>query len=271
MDTQPLLPSSPIAPILRNAERPIDISGQVGDSLLTVILNQYSEPVCCASLGEVWLDVGCGTGEMTLALASVVGPTGKVIGIDIDALQVRRARVHNQLSTVEFLEGDAHRLPFDDATFDGCRADRVFQHLSCRKWALDDMIRVTQPRGWICVADPDWDTLVIDSPYRETTRKIIAHLSNSIGNGWSGRQLPRLFKQAALTELVIVPGSLCLTDLHMADELYGFRATARQMSMIGALTAREAEEWAASLTQMQTAGMFFCSLTGFSVCARKPS
>ena len=60
------------------------------------------------------------------------------------------------------------------------------------------MVRVTRPGGRIVVFDFDWDTLIIDHPDKETTRTVVLTYSDSIQNGWIGRQLPRLFDSLVL-------------------------------------------------------------------------
>jgi len=67
------------------------------------------------------------------------------------------------------------------------------------------MVRVTRPCGRIVVFDFDWDTLIIDDPDKETTRTFVLSYSDSIRNGWIGRQLPRLFNGQHLEGLSIDP------------------------------------------------------------------
>jgi ubiquinone/menaquinone biosynthesis C-methylase UbiE len=93
--------------------------------------------------GHCVLDVGCGAGEDVLALAQIVGDTGRVVGIDNSETMIAEARKRAEGfgGRVEFRLGDAHNLDFADNIFDGCRADRVFQHLEEPKQALSEMIR----------------------------------------------------------------------------------------------------------------------------------
>jgi ubiquinone/menaquinone biosynthesis C-methylase UbiE len=69
--------------------------------------------------GERIIDVGCGCGATTLALAPKVGPTGHVLGVDISAPMLARAR---QLASaglpIDFALADATIFPFDPAGFD---------------------------------------------------------------------------------------------------------------------------------------------------------
>jgi ubiquinone/menaquinone biosynthesis C-methylase UbiE len=63
--------------------------------------------------GEHVLDIGCGSGETTLALAAAVGPEGEVLGVDISALllEVAEARAEALESDADFIEADAATLP----------------------------------------------------------------------------------------------------------------------------------------------------------------
>ncbi len=69
--------------------------------------------------GERVLDVGCGTGPCTVALAERVGPTGRVVGLDLSPAMVDRARQRSaDHPNVALVEGDAQHLPLADGAFD---------------------------------------------------------------------------------------------------------------------------------------------------------
>jgi ubiquinone/menaquinone biosynthesis C-methylase UbiE len=116
--------------------------------------------------GQVVLDVGCGTGDDVCAMAELVGPSGRAIGLDASRTMVAEARRRSAGSAlpVQFLLGDAHDLPFPPAAVDACRAERVLQHLSDLARAVAEMVRVTRSSGRVAVLAPDWDTTVIDHP-----------------------------------------------------------------------------------------------------------
>lgn len=83
----------------------------------------------CLSLhaGQRALEVGCGPGAMSLALADAVGPTGAVNGIDNSRIMIaeakRRAANNRQL---HFNTGNAQELRLVDGEFDACYSERVF-------------------------------------------------------------------------------------------------------------------------------------------------
>ena len=62
--------------------------------------------------GDVILDLGCGTGELSAYLAELVGPEGKVIGVDPDKERIQLAmETHSQIENLSFVEGSASSFP----------------------------------------------------------------------------------------------------------------------------------------------------------------
>jgi ubiquinone/menaquinone biosynthesis C-methylase UbiE len=71
--------------------------------------------------GATVLDVGCGTGASAIPAATAVGPTGRVIGVDLAEQLLNRAREKARqqgLSNVEFRQGDMENLGYQDGFFD---------------------------------------------------------------------------------------------------------------------------------------------------------
>ena len=61
---------------------------------------------------DVILDLGCGTGELSAYLAELVGPDGKVIGVDPDKERIQLAKeTHNQIENLSFVQGSAINFP----------------------------------------------------------------------------------------------------------------------------------------------------------------
>ncbi|EWY39630.1 hypothetical protein N825_05965 [Skermanella stibiiresistens SB22] len=216
--------------------------------------------------GSRILDIGCGTGDDALAMAAMVGDGGRVVGLDHSQslIDEARTRVTAETAAVEFTAGDVHRLDFPDGGFDGCRADRVFMHLRDRERALAEMIRVTRPGGRVLVREPDWDTLIIDGPGRDLTRRVIqGHFDRVVLNGWAGRELYRLFRRAGLERVEIADTStLVLTDFATANQFYGLEAAARALN-------GEADGWLDHLRQADADGLFFSAVTGFTAVGHK--
>ncbi len=106
--------------------------------------------------GETVLDIGCGTGVDTLVAAIIVGPEGKVTGMDLISEMVKQARAHlkkTALKNVTFQEGSAERLPFPDGTFDVVISNGVFNLIPDKAKALREVFRVLKSPGRFSLAD----------------------------------------------------------------------------------------------------------------------
>src|SRR5690348_4621373 len=89
-------------------------------------IKQRSYELMHIQTGHSVLDVGCGPGTDTISLASLVGSTGQVTGVDYDAAMVAaaqaRARETSVGAWVRHEQADATALPFATCTFDACRS-----------------------------------------------------------------------------------------------------------------------------------------------------
>jgi ubiquinone/menaquinone biosynthesis C-methylase UbiE len=100
--------------------------------------------------GDHALDVACGTGALTLAVAARVGREGSVVGLDAnpDMLAVARRKP----GRIEWLEGRAEALPLPDRRFDAVVSQFGFMFFADRPQALREMMRVLRPDGRLAVA-----------------------------------------------------------------------------------------------------------------------
>jgi len=91
------------------------------------------------------LDVACGSGKLTAQLARIAGPGGSVVGLDFSPQMLEVAR--REHPGVEFEDGDALNLPFDDATFDAATIAFGLRNLADPVRGLREMLRVVKPGG----------------------------------------------------------------------------------------------------------------------------
>ncbi len=219
--------------------------------------------------GRHILDIGCGTGEDARTMAQRVAPRGRVVAVDGSQhmIDVARQRAEGCALPVEFQLADAHQLPFADDSFDASRADRIFMHLESPAQALSEMRRVTRPGGRVLVYEVDFETLTLDHPQRERTRRIVNTWCDGFRNGWLGRHVPALFREAGLEEVRITPATLWLR-YPVAMQMVG-PATVERACAAGLLTKAEGEDWLTQLQARYEAGLLFCTLTGFLVVGRK--
>jgi len=93
------------------------------------------------------LDVACGTGVFGRLCAHVVGPSGRVVGIDPSAIAVAAARRIDPTSTVDWRHWDEGGLPFDDGTFDVVACQHALHRFPDPVLILEEMRRVLAPGG----------------------------------------------------------------------------------------------------------------------------
>jgi ubiquinone/menaquinone biosynthesis C-methylase UbiE len=219
-------------------------------------------------LGEAALDVGCGPGTDVFDMVKRVGPSGRLVGLDASEVMIAEARRRSRElnASITFEAGGVQALPFPDGTFDVCRAERLLEHLPDAGRALAEMVRVTRPGGRVLVYDFDWDTLINDHPDKETTRTIVLSYSDSIRNGWIGRQLPRLFKEQHLKVLSIDPVQV-IVHFAMAELFLGSHLTVLQTN--GTLSASKAQKWWEYLQYANEHGTLMISFTTFIIVGAK--
>jgi len=108
------------------------------------------------SRGETVLDIGCGAGLDTFVAAMMVGPEGKVVGIDLTPEMLKQARINlekTSFKNVSFEEGSAEELPFPEKTFDVVISNGVFNLIPDKKKALREVFRVLKSSGHFLLAD----------------------------------------------------------------------------------------------------------------------
>ena len=153
------------------------------------------------------LDLGCGTGAITVGIAEAVGPTGQVVGVDRDHRLLALARQeHGNIPNLSFTEGDAMALAFE-RSFDIVTAARTVQWISEPLRAIVGMKRAAKPGGQIVVLDYNHDNNSWEpEPPREFRRFYQAFLAWRAANQWDNRiadRLPELFQEASVANVQV--------------------------------------------------------------------
>ena len=225
--------------------------------------------------GASVLDVGCGAGEVCVELATVVGPRGRVAGIDASGAMIDSARrnVDHANVPVELHIGSVYEMPFADATFDAVRAERVFQHLHDPEAALREMMRVAKPGARIVVIDPDHtqsgmaldtaeDRRVFDATVRAHDRMIV--------NARSGTRLKPLFAKAGLEDVRMTVRGFECNELQDYAQALGLADRLRNAVEARDITEADAQRFMAVLQARDRAGAFYANAIAYSIVGRKP-
>ncbi len=169
------------------------------------------------------LEIGCGPGFLTGAIADVVAP-GNATGLDTSAelLEAARAMVQPRHPNLRFIEGNAYSTGLADGTFDFVYSRLVYQHLDKPAAALREARRIVRPGGKVCVMDVDDGWLTLEPPCEafETFTRLAreAQITNG-GDRLIGRKLPGLMKQAGFARVDLQVISASSLDLGLATFL----------------------------------------------------
>jgi arsenite methyltransferase len=122
--------------------------------------------------GEQVVDVGSGGGIDSLIAAKMVGPSGRVIGIDMTPAMLDKARTSAAaagMSNVEFREGFGESLPVEDAWADVVISNGVLNLMPDKDAALREMARALKPGGRLQIGD-----ILVQKPVPQNAKEDIA-------------------------------------------------------------------------------------------------
>lgn len=107
--------------------------------------------------GDCVLEVGCGTGTLTLAAKRRTGPSGKVFGIDIipGMIELSQGKAAEANEDIAFQVGSVDNIPFPENQFDVVMCSFMIFHMSedIRRKGIAEIYRVLKPQGRLLVLD----------------------------------------------------------------------------------------------------------------------
>ncbi|KAF3783292.1 2-phytyl-1-4-beta-naphthoquinone methyltransferase [Nymphaea thermarum] len=165
-----------------------------------------------AKKGDSVLDLCCGSGDLAFLLSEKVGPHGKVTAVDFSKDQLSIASTKQQLfwkacyQNIEWIEGDALDLPFEDATFDAVTMGFGLRNLVDRYKAFNEIYRVLKEGSRVSILDfnkstdasvdflQGWiiDNVVVPAGNAYGLSKEYAYLRSSIAEFLTGKEQEKM-------------------------------------------------------------------------------
>ncbi len=114
---------------------------------------------CEPQQGEKWLDLCCGSGDMTALLAQRVAPNGQAIGVDFSSelLAIAAKKAKNYAPKVQkvltWQQGNVLSLPFDDNSFDGATLSYGLRNVANIPQCLSELHRVLKDQAKAAILD----------------------------------------------------------------------------------------------------------------------
>jgi SAM-dependent methyltransferase len=216
--------------------------------------------------GGRYLDVGAGTGDDAREAAASAQAT--VVALDHSRTMIAEA-LHRGLATG--VVGCARSLPFGDAVFDGCWADRTLQHVLDPQRVLAEMVRVTRPAGRVVGVDPDYDTQVMEFPDQVLARRVLRYRAErALRNGALAHRMPGIFSELGLFRVQAEAMTLIVRDHTAVDNVMGLRTWAGTAQSEGYLSGEDVSRWERLFSETVTAGRFLWAVTFFLTAGMKP-
>ena len=215
--------------------------------------------------GQRALDIGCGPGLTTQALAEAVGDKGQVLGVDIAApmLAIARRRCAG-MAQVGFELCDVNALPCADASIDIALASQVYEYVDPIDVALKELARVIRPGGRAVLVDTDWESAVWASHDDVRMRRVLESWNEHIPHPQLPRTLKRRMENAGFSSVKVAVVPL-LNDAYDRQTY-----SVGMMDMIGnfvtgrnGLSAEDVAAWKADAAAIGAENGYFFSLSRY--------
>jgi len=154
--------------------------------------------------GQTALDLGCGPGYVSAGIAQLVGPTGKVHGVDVNkpfcdrAVEVAKAQ---NLPNVTIHHVHDETLPLATSSLDRTVMKNVLEYVPSMDSTLSEVYRCTKPGGRILALDSDWSFLLVEPWSADEVREVFGGAAPAFREPNIGRKLRAGFRKAGFTEI----------------------------------------------------------------------
>ena len=221
--------------------------------------------------GHHVLDVGAGPGHQVAEIAPNVAPGGLVKGVDAaeSAIAIARER-WTGLNNVEFVSGDAYKLPFENSTFDAVMSSQVFEYLDDVAAALSEVFRLLKPKGRVLIHGTEWGALLWRSGDAERMARFMSIWDRHLADPHMPQTLAKKLRVAGFNGVKAEP------VVHVETSYDPTSMSAVLMKFVvgyvvsQGISQDEADEWVDDLLSVDAAGEYFFSSNEYIFSAEKP-
>lgn len=256
-------------------DRYVLATGEIGArrlALLNAVYGQSSRHLLTTSgvsASMRGVDFGCGTGNTTSMIASLVGPTGHVTGIDASADQLQLARQQasaSGLSNTTFLEASVYNTGLPRNEFDFVYGRLILCHLQKPLDMLREMLAILKPGGLLISEDLDIRSLASDPPHDAYKEVVELSLKTAQQRGVDyglGSKLHQLYVAVGLQPRILVFQPAFAVGEEKRVWEYTFLEAAPQMVIAGLTTQESVERLREQLAAIAADPNYLVFLTRF--------
>ncbi|HVL20949.1 MAG TPA: methyltransferase domain-containing protein [Amaricoccus sp.] len=221
--------------------------------------------------GERVLDIGSGPGFLCEDIAGLVGPQGRVRGIDTSAVLVRRAAARNRLPWLDYVEADATALAEPDRGYDAIVSTQVAEYVPDTAAFCSEAFRVLRPGGRGVLLATDWDTVAWHSDDPARTRRVLDGFRPHCAHSALPRTFAPSLRAAGFDVLRVSCYPIVNTDGSEASYSRGSAALiAAYLRRAAALPEAEIAAWQAEFAALGEAGRYYFVTSRIFFKVRRP-
>ena len=196
--------------------------------------------------GDVVIDLGSGAGNDCFVARSIVGTSGKVIGIDMTEKMIEKARVNAEklgFHNVEFRLGDIEKMPVSANVADVVVSNCVLNLVPDKKRAFAETNRILKPGGHFSVSD-----IVLEGTLPENLRKAAEMYAGCVSGAIQKTEYLQVIKEAGFKNItiqkerkIILPDEI-LREYQSEKEIQDFHSSGLNILSINVFAEKPAEE-----------------------------
>ena len=186
--------------------------------------------------GSFAIDLCCGTGDWTIALAKAVGPSGQVVGLDFsdEMLKIadKKVRAAGLSDRVTLVKGDAMKLPYENGQFDLATIGFGLRNVPDADQVLHEMSRVVHARGQVACLETSkptnpviklgwqiyFDLVPLMAKVAVNRYREYAYLQKTTAEFVSAQQLVTMFQNAGLVDVSYRPFTFVAAAFHLGTK-----------------------------------------------------